>query len=192
MIDSKRDEVLLTGQVVIDRPRMNWRMQARTTQLRFTGQRQLKDFRAEGGVKIEQPERTLRSDIALSRNNNETILLIGNARVEQEGTFQLSSDRLEVYTDATKGLVQGQDKNKPIKLAIDITPNKEKQNPYMLDDTILQTLAGKGVPFDTLAKLKPLRGRGYAEREKFEAALRGMLSETEVEQFMEAVIAHAR
>lgn len=192
VVDSARNEILLTGQVVIERPEENFRMVASTAYLKFDSGRRLEHFRGEGGVKIVQLDRILRSDIALSQNNNETILLIGNASVEQAGQFQVSSDRLEVYTDATKGVVQGQDKERPIKLAIDITPEKEKKGVYLLSDSRLRALAGKGVPFETLAKLEPLKGRGFSRREKFEAALRRVLSGTEASEYMEAILAHAR
>ena len=192
VVDSANDEIVLTGQAVIERPELNFRLTARTAYLKFESGRRLEHFRGEGGGRIDQPERTLRSDIAISQNNNETILLIGNASVDQAGQFQVSSQRLEVYTDASKGMIQGQDKDRPIKLAIDITPDKKKKSAYSLSDSRLRALADKGVPFETLAKLEPLKGRGFSDREKFAAALSRVLSGKEVSQYMEAIISHAK
>ena len=189
VVDRDSDEVRLTGQAVVDRPGLGWRLEANSAVLKFNGQRGLESFRAEGGVQIFQPERLLKSDIAVSQNNNETILLIGNASIEQEGQFQLSSDRLEVYTDAQKGMVQGQDKQKPIKLAFDLSRDKKK--PWRLDGERLQKLGGMGVPFATLGKLEALMGKSYPDQSKFETAVRGVLTNSEAASYLEAIVAHA-
>jgi lipopolysaccharide export system protein LptA len=187
LIDSSRNEIQLTGQASVVRPELDWRMEADSAMLQFTEDRRLRSFRAEGNVSIRQPGRILKSDIAMSQNNNETILLIGNARVEQEGEFQLSSDRLEVYTDAKKGVVQSQDRQKPIKLEFNIA---SKEAPYRLDSGRLETLRGLGIPHVTLGRLEPLLGNSYATRTRFESALRETLTELEAERYLETIVAH--
>ncbi len=188
VIDQERGEIELTGKASMYREAVDLRIEGERVRLNMDDAGRLQAFRAEGGVVISQPGRTMRADAAFSRNDGDTILLVGNARIEQEGEFQLSSERLEVYTDAKKGIVQGGQGQQPIKLAIDLA----RSEPYLLNNSRVETLNGKGVPRITLDKLSPMLGRSYANRKGFTAALRKLLNASEAKRFLATIADHAR
>ncbi|MCZ6531996.1 MAG: hypothetical protein O7A08_03415 [SAR324 cluster bacterium] len=188
VIDEAHGEILLTGNASLLRLELNWRVKGNSVRIELTDDNQLKFFQAEGDVTISQPGRSLRADMAVSRNNNETILLTGNARVKQEGEFELSSHRLEVYVDAKKGVVQSGQRQIPIKLALDLAGD----NPYLLNKSRIAELNGKGVPRITLDKLNPLLERSYADRKVFSDSVRKLLTASEAERFLPTIVDHAR
>ena len=104
----------------VRREELDWTLTADSVRLDFDEEDKLAGFRAEGKVRIEQPERILSADIAYSENLNETVVLVGNAKIVQQGQFSLTSDRVEVYSDAKKGVVQSKDRQRPVTLELDL------------------------------------------------------------------------
>jgi hypothetical protein len=157
--------------------------------LRFTEDRKLAGFRAEGGVRIDQPGRTATSDLAFSQNDNKTILLVGRAKLQQQGQFDLASDRIEIYTEADKGVVQSENRQKPMQLTLNMPSAKSS---YRLDRNKWSILASKGVPRETLDKLVPLQGRAYNNRDDFVAALGRVLTRNELESHQDSILSQAQ
>lgn len=183
VFDEAANRIELSGAVSVIQADPELRLAANLISLEFDDRQKLTGFRAEGGVKIVQADRTLESDIALTRNDNETILLIGNAKISLEGEFQLASDRIEVYTDVKKGVVRSGKKGKPITLSFDTAPAKTLR----LDREGFQALSGAAVPRDTLNKLTPLLGRTFAARAKFKTAARELLSQAEARAYLDTI-----
>ena len=119
-IEGSPKKIQLTGSVKVRREELDWTLTADSVRLDFDEEDKLAGFRAEGKVRIEQPERILSADIAYSENLNETVILVGNAKIVQQGQFSLTSDRVEVYADAKKGVVQSQDRQRPVTLELDL------------------------------------------------------------------------
>ncbi len=179
--------IRLNGRASVHRPLLDWWVKAETIDLRFADTDEMEGFRAEGNVRITEPGRTLASDVAFSKNHNEVIELIGNAKLEQPGSFQMSSQRIEVYTDAEKGLVQSGPRNEPIKLLFD-EPNRD---PYRLEAASTDAMKADGVPAPLLFRLEPIMDVFYPNRTAFETALGRLLSESEMEAHLETLAAHA-
>ena len=188
VIDEQRGEIQLTGKASVIRKELDWRVRGNSIRIELDNNNEIEFFRGEGAVVITQPGRTLRADTAISRNNNETILLVGNASIKKQGEFEISSDRLEVYMDAKKGVVQSEQRQKPIKLAFDLAESK----PYQLKRSSLDELNGKGVPRITLDKLTPLLGRSFPGRKQFSAAARKLLTDPEAQRFLPTIVNHAK
>ena len=119
-IEESPKKMRLTGSVEVRREELDWTLTADSVRLDFDEEDKLAGFRAEGKVRIEQPERILSADIAYSENLNETVVLVGNAKIVQQGQFSLTSDRVEVYSDAKKGVVQSKDRQRPVTLELDL------------------------------------------------------------------------
>lgn len=187
VIDQGANRMELTGNVYVHRRRLNWTLWAKAVTLEMDEAQNLKGFRAQGGVKIEQPGRTLSADVAESQNNNETVLLTGDATIRQEQEFLLTSDQIEVYTDAKKGVVRSQDRQQPVKLTFDMAPKK----PYRLTPPGLETLRAGGVPPETLDKLKPLLGISHSRRSGLSGALREVLMPLEADLYLEKILEQA-
>ncbi|MBI4082796.1 MAG: hypothetical protein HY423_09315 [Candidatus Lambdaproteobacteria bacterium] len=189
VLEQKTLQAQLTGAVYVERVEREWRLNARTVNLRFTEERKLAGFRAEGGVRIDQPGRMATADLAFSQNDNRTILLVGRAKLQQQGQFDLSSDRIEIYSEADKGVVQTQDRQKPMRLSLNLPAAKSS---YRLDRSKWSILAGQGVPRETLDKLVPLQGRAYGNRDAFLVALGGVLTRTELDAYQERILSQAQ
>lgn len=177
-----------TGNVVMHRQEMGWKVWAQKVDLEFAQDQSLAGFNAAGDVRIEQPGRVMLADEAHSRDQLNTILLAGNARATQAGQFDLASDRLEVYTHVQQGLVQSEDRQRPIRLTLDVGAPV----PYRLNDAAITKLRVQGLPNVTLTKLSPLRDRQYPNRNDFLAALRGVLAQAEADLYLEAIAESAR
>jgi lipopolysaccharide export system protein LptA len=188
VIEKQARRVRLIGGASIHRWHTDWRLTAQTVVLQFSRDNRLQGFRAEGDVHIVQPERTLNSDVAMSKDDNKIILLIGNASIQQKGEFQLTSDRLEVYTDAQRGVVQSRDRQQPIKLAFDLA----EQKALRLDRERVDVLKTQGVPPALLLKLEPMLGKSYPARAAFDTAVRGLLTEAEAQAHLDTIAAHAK
>ena len=177
-----------SGDVVMNRREMGWKVWAQKVDLEFSQDQRLIAFNALGDVRIEQPGRVMVADEAHSRDEMNSILLIGNARATQAGQFDLDSDRLEVYTSVQQGLVQSEDRQRPIRLTLDVgTPV-----PYRLTDGGIAKLRDQGLPNITLDKLLPLREKQYKNRNEFLAALGATLTQTETELYRDAIAESAR
>lgn len=185
-IEHDAGEIRFSGGVKMQRVEMGWELRAEKLQLVFDEERRIIHFEAEGGVRIEQPGRMLSADRIESQNRMDTLLLIGHAQATQRGQFDISSDRVEVYTNVEQGLVQSGEGQRPIRLTLDLS----EPAPYALTPAGIGGLRRRGLPQFTLVKLDALRGVTYPNRKAFLAALLPLLSEGEVDLYS-AVIAEA-
>ncbi|MBI3993159.1 MAG: hypothetical protein HY342_07780 [Candidatus Lambdaproteobacteria bacterium] len=187
-LDNLRRDVRLQGQTEVFRVERNWKLTAQDVHLVFTPERTLDFFRAEGSVVVKQPGRIASADSAVSRNRNETILLVGNARVMQDGQFDLSSERIEMYNSVDKGLVQSDEQHKPLSLNLTL----DKPDAYRLGEPGLDKLSTQGLPNAVREKLKPLVDQPYASAEVFDQAVRERLSAEETRNYLVAIRAAAK
>jgi lipopolysaccharide export system protein LptA len=187
IVEEQPRRVTLTGSVHVEQSDGRLRMDAQQVTLYFEGD-ELESFRAEGNVTIAQPDRRVTADVAQSRNQLKTILLVGHATLQQQGTFDLKSDRMEVYADSSKGVVQSQDRQKPITLSLDLAGGQS----YGLTQAGMLKLSGMGVPPPVLEKLAPLIGQTYPSRAAFREAVSRHLSRRETDRHMDTILSNAR
>ncbi len=187
VVEEQSRQVTLTGQVRVEIPDRKMHVEAESVVLTFGDDNTVTAFQARGDVVIIQPGRRLTSDSARSQNKMQTILLQGRAHAQQEGQFDLNSDRMEVFTDPKKGSVRSEDRQRPVNLSLDTTAGK----PYKLDQPKLQELVNKGVPPATLQKLDPLVGRSFNNQDAFRKAVADVLTEAESQRYMSTIIAQA-
>jgi lipopolysaccharide export system protein LptA len=188
VVEEQSRQVTLTGTVNVDIPDRQIHLQAESVVLQFADDNQVSGFTARGDVVITQPGRRLTSDSARSQNRMQTILLQGRARAQQEGQFDLTSDRMEVFTDPKKGTVRSEDRQRPISTSLDLQASK----PYKLDQPKLQELVNKGVPPATLQKLDPIVGKTYNNQEAFRRAVAEVLTAEESQRYLSIILAQAR
>jgi lipopolysaccharide export system protein LptA len=179
--------VTLSGEVRIDQSDQGLHLEAQQVTLFFTPQSTLDSFRAEGNVVITQPERRISADFAQSRNQLRTILLVGHATMRQQGKFDLKSDRMEVYSDASKGLMESHDHQKPITLSLELGGGTS----YGLTQAGMLRLSQQNVAPAVLDKLAPLIGKTYPSRTAFREAVTGRLTNRESEKYLDAILATA-
>jgi lipopolysaccharide export system protein LptA len=177
-----------TGKVEMHRKELDWTVLGDKVDLEFSENQRLIRFDAEGSVRIEQPGRVMVADEAHSQNELETILLAGHAKVTRPGEFDLTSDRMEVYTDVERGLVQSADQQRPIRLTIDLG----KAPPFKLTEAGLDRLRARGLPPATLGKLEGLRDRPFPGRNEFVEGLRGTLTPRESDLYQDVIVEAAR
>lgn len=177
----------LTGDVLIEQTADAATLRASSARFQVDAAGEPESFRAEGDVELRQPGRVVSADVAQSRNGLETILLVGNARVQQPDQLDLTSDRIEVYTDAERGIVQGAEQQQPITLALELGQPKS----YRLSEQGLNALRGKNVPQPVLQKLTPLVGRTFKTREAFSKEVAALLTPQERDQYLETIVAQA-
>ncbi len=187
VVEQEIHQVTLTGQAVVDMPDRQIHLEGENVVLLFGDDNQVTSFTARGDVVITQPGRRLTSDSARSQNKMQTILLQGRARAQQEGQFDLTSDRMEVFTDPRKGTVRSEDRQRPINLSLDTSGTK----PYKLDQPKLQVLVNNGVPPATLQKLDPVVGRSYGTQDAFRKAVSDLLTPEENQRYISIIIAQA-
>jgi len=187
VVEEQNRQVTLTGQVHVDLPDREIQLDAESVVLQFGEDNAVAGFQARGDVVIVQPGRRLTSDSARSQNRMQTILLQGRAKAQQQGQFELTSDRMEVFTDPKKGSVRSEDRQRPINLSLDLTAKK----PYKLEPGKLQALADKGVPPDTLHKLNPVLGQPYNNQDAFRKAVNELLTQEESQRYLSLIIAQA-
>jgi lipopolysaccharide export system protein LptA len=188
VVEDDPPRVTLTGDVRIEQSDERLRLTAQQVTLNFLEDRALESFRAEGDVVISQPDRRIAADFAQSRNALRTILLVGHATMQQKGTFDLKSDRMEVHADASKGILQSQDRQKPITLSLDLAGGQR----YGLTQAGMLKLTDQGVPTGVLEKLAPLIGQTYASRTGFREAVSRHLTRREVAAYLDTIVANAR
>lgn len=155
--------------------------------LDFALNSKLKSFRAQGHVRITQPERRIAADFAQSGEDLKTILLVGNATMQQTGQFELKSQRMVVYADASKGIMQSNNEQKPITLSMDLS-----QPTYRLTEDDMLKLGQKNVPAPVLAKLTPLIGQAFSTRDAFKKEVSGRLTQTEASSYLNTIVDVAR
>lgn len=187
VMEGEPPRVVLTGDVHIEQSDGGLRMEARQVTLRFAEDRTLESFDAEGNVVIHQPDRRISADFAQSRNRLETILLVGNARMQEAGQFDVASERMEVYADSGKGILQSQDRRKPITLSLELAGDQ----PYGLTGPAMLTLSQRGVAPRTLEKLAPLIGKKFPSRAAFRKAVAPLLERKEAERYLDTILAVA-
>lgn len=188
VVEEQPRRVVLTGNVHIEQSDNQLSIDAQQVALFFTAASELESFRAEGGVVIAQPERRISADFAQSRNALRTILLVGHASMQQKGQFDLKSDRMEVFVDANKGIMQSQDRQQPITLSLQLGGEKT----YGLTRQNLLTLSDRGMPPDTLEKLSPLVGQRYETPTALREAVAGRLTPRERQRHLETILTTAR
>lgn len=186
--DNSRRNARLQGAARVRRIEREWILTGQDIYLVFKENRELDYFNAQGGVVLKQPGRVASADTAVSRNNNETILLVGNARVKQEGRFDLSSERIEMYTSVNKGLVKSDESQQPLTLNL----NVGKKSAYRLDTVDLEQLSSQGLPVETRTKLLPLVGRIFDSDSEFEQDVNKRLTQGERELFLTAILNAAK
>ena len=185
VVDDLERIAVFSGAVRVTQASQKMELKAKAVRLNFDENNQYKNFRAEGDVKILQPNRTLSADLAISKDDNSTILLIGKANVRQAGQFNLASDKIEVYTDPEKGVVKSEEEKKPLSVSFNL---QGQTRPYTLTRKGLTGLAQKGVPGRTIAALAPLAGKKFSNREDLVEAIHKILPRFEVTQFLEKII----
>jgi len=181
-------EFALFGQVTIDQSDDSLHIQADQMTLAFFPDRTLKHFQADGNVAITQPGRSVTADHAATGESLETIVLTGNATLRQQDSFDLKADRLEVFLDATKGVIQSSEQEKPITLSLDLG----KGQSFRLTAEGLTGLTNQGLPANTAGKLSPLVGRNYSSRTAFRKAVGDVLNPEETERHFDAIAKASR
>lgn len=177
----------LTGAVHVEMVLRKIVIDAESVVLQFAEDQTLLGFQARGNVSIVQPGRHLTADSARSQNRMQTILLLGKARMHQEGQFDLSSDRLEVFTDSKRGAVRSEDRQRPMTLSLDLGVK-----PWRLDAPGMDKLKAQGVSDPVLKKLEPIRGRTFASQAAFQQAVSERLSPEESEQYLSVIVSQAK
>ncbi len=187
VVEEQSHQVVLTGQVKVDMTDRQINLEAETVTLVFNEDKTLAGFQARGNVVIVQPGRRLTADAARSQNKMQTILLLGKAHLQQAGQFDLNSDRLEVFTDTTKGMVRSEDRQKPINLSLEISAPK----PWRLERASSTGLGERGVPPAVVQKLEPLVGRTFTSQDTFQQAVNDRLTPEESERYLPTILSQA-
>ena len=190
VFDEITREVVLTGNVHLTQASEQMEIRTQALRIRFDEEQQFQDFRAEGGVRISQPGRELQSDIAVSQKEKNTILLIGNARIQSSDGSKLQSDQIEVYTDAEKGVVKSEESKKPLSLSFQL--QREQKRDYSLTRMALTKLSGKGVPNSILDRLAPLVDQRFTEEHLFEKEVMALLEPEEQKLFLTLILEAAQ
>lgn len=186
VLEEGRRTMELSGDVFMEQHARDMLVTAEQLRLEFAADDSLRAFYAQGDVRIQQPERVITADQAQSRNNMETILLMGNANMQQGENFSLSSERMEVYTDSERGLVEsGDDSGQPITFSLDTGTG------YRLNQATLDGLEGEGVPAPVRRRLQPLLGQRYGGRDAFAEAVRGRLTPVQAARHLDTIVAAA-
>lgn len=188
VVEETPKRLVLSGSVHIRQSDDRLRIDAQAVTLFFTPESALESFRAEGNVVIAQPDRRISADFAQSRNELQTILLVGHATMQQAGQFDLKSDRMEVFVDSSKGIMQSQDRQKPITLSLELGDAPT----YGLTPQHVRTLSGQGIPAATLDKLAPVVGERYPSREELRKAVAARLTPAESRRHLDAILAVTR
>jgi lipopolysaccharide export system protein LptA len=188
VVEEDGRQLQLTGAVHVKVPARQIVMDAENVTLQFNDDGTVTGFTARGNVSISQPGRRLNSESARSQNRMQTILLLGKARMQQEGQFDLVSDRLEVFVDAKRGVVRSEDRQKPMSLSLDVSAVRG----WRLDAARMTKLKDQGIPEAVLKKLEPLQGHSYPSQPAFEQAVGDRLSPEESERHLSTISNQAR
>ena len=188
VLENQPRRAVLTGNVHLEQSNDHLRLDAEQVTLNFSEGNVVESFRAEGNVVIAQPERRISADFAQSRNELRTILLVGHATMQQKGAFDLKSDRMEVYADASKGILQSHDRQKPITLSLDLAGGST----YGLTQAGILKLSAKGVSPTVLEKLAPLIDKTFPSRATFREAVSQRLTRHEQDTLLDTILANAR
>lgn len=176
--------LVLEGNARIDRPARAWLLEAQRVTVELDAAREVRQFRAEGAVRLNQPGRQASADRAVTRNENQTILLLGNARVVQEGRLDLASDRIEIHTSAERGVVRSDPGDRTLNLSL----NLDEAEPVTFTPETLATLTRQGLPLPVVDKLRALSGRQFASSEALRQEIRERLTAGEAERFLTTIM----
>jgi len=181
-------QLSLSGAVRVVSAARQLTIEAESVTLQFNEDQTLQAFQARGNVVVIQPGRRLAADSARSQNRMQTIVLQGKARMQQEGQFDLTSDRLEVFTDTKRGAVQSEDRQRPMTLSLDLNAAR----PWRLDAPGIGRLKEQGVPDSVLKKLEPIQGRTFLSQKAFQQAVSERLTPEESERHLSAIANQAK
>ncbi len=176
--------VVLEGNARIDRPARAWQLEAQRITVELDETRELQQFQAEGAVRLNQPGRQATADRAVTRNNNETLLLLGNAHVVQEGRLDLTSERIEIYTNADQGVVRSDPGDRTLNLSL----NLDKKDPVTFTPSTLTALTRQGLPLAVVDKLRDLSGRKFASTDALRQEIRKRLTPNEAQRFLTTIM----
>jgi len=183
VMERETRQLNLTGAVHVNVPVKQISLDAESVTLQFSRQGTVTGFSARGNVQIVQPGRRLNADSARSQYRMQTILLLGKARVQQEGQFDLTSDRMEVFVDARRGAVHSEDRQKPMNFSLDV----DALRGWKLDASRLDKLREQGVPEALLKKLVPMEERTFKSQALFEQAVAERLTPEESDRYLSTI-----
>jgi len=183
VMEQEGRQLQLTGAVHVTVPLRQLVLDAENVTLVFTESGAVISFSARGNVRIVQPGRKLMADSARSQNRMQTILLLGKARMQQEGQFDLNSDRLEVYVDTQRGAVRSEDRQKPMNLSIDINAVRG----WKLDASRMAKLRDQGVPSTLTRKLEVMQGRVFPSQQAFDQAVTERLGAEDADRYLPTI-----
>lgn len=176
--------MVLEGNARIDRPARGWLLEAQRITVELDEAREVRQFRAEGAVRLNQPGRQATADRAVTRNNNQTVLLLGNAHVVQEGRLDLTSERIEIFTNAERGVVRSDPGDRTLNLSL----NLDEEDPVTFTSETLTVLARQGLPALVVEKLRGLSGRKFASSETLKQEIQRRLTTREAERFLTTIM----
>lgn len=78
---------------------------------------ELEEITASGGFTLDQPGRKSRSDRAVLDYRSRIVTLLGNAEVFQADEGRIEGERIEMFMDVDKGLIQGE-RRQPLRIEI--------------------------------------------------------------------------
>lgn len=188
VLEEQGRQLSLTGAVRVDVASRQLAVEAESVTLQFNEDQTLQGFQARGNVVITQPGRRLTGESARSQNRMQTILLLGKAHMQQEGQFDLSSERLEVFTDTKRGAVRSEDRQRPMTLSLDLSAAR----PWRLDAPGMARLKEQGLPEEILKKLEPILGRAFLSQNAFQQAVSERLAPEEAEQYLTTIASQAK
>jgi len=188
VFDERSHQAFLTGAARVNIGARSLDVAAVSITVQFNEDNEVQAFQARGSVVITQPGRLLRGDSARTLNQMQTILVQGKARMQQEGQFDLTSERLEVFTDTQRGAVRSEDRQRPMSLFL----NLKSEESWRLDATRMARLKEKEVPEEVTKKLEPIVGRSFGSEDAFKQAVKQRLTDEESERYMPLIVAQAR
>ena len=188
VFEERGHQAFLTGAAHVNIGARSLDVSAVSITVQFSESNEVLGFQARGNVVITQPNRRLLGDSARTLNQMQTILVQGKARMQQEGQFDLSSDRLEAFTDTERGAVHSEDRQRPMSLFLNV---RSREN-WRLDATRIAHLKEREVPEEVTKKLETMFGLTFGSEDAFKQAVKQRLTDEEFERFMPLIVAQAR
>jgi lipopolysaccharide export system protein LptA len=186
--EERSRQLFLTGAVNVNMGVRSLTVTAASVTVQFNAEHEVQGFQARGNVVITQPGRLLLGDSARTLNQMQTIVLQGKARMQQEGQFDLSSERLEVFTDTKRGAVRSEDRQRPMSLFLDL----KSRNTWRLDASRLARLREQEVSEEVIRKLEPMAGLTFSNQDAFQKSVKQRLTDEESERYLPTIVNQAR
>lgn len=158
---------------------------ARVT-LTFAEDGSLQNFHAREEVHITQPGRNLSANEIYSGDALRTFILLGDARVQRPGQFELNAERLEVETEVGTLEAHAASPRQPLILDVQLA----QPTRYQLSAAGLRQLSV--LPQSVHESLRPLIGQRYLNEEAFRAALLATLGQEAAATHGEAILQAAQ